>query len=266
MYLYAWTCMFAGNLFPLQKQLDNHKIQQVNTNVNTYNKYIGICNSTLAYSPSLVISSWWNSQISLTPTSHPWDKAMFAKRQGLRDPQDSQAPHTSAMVPDHRTEVREKWSRAVFRCVECHFPMLVSYGFCVAQFCSGPTCSKQTLSDWHFLEGYWDLLHFFSWGKGFLLSIRESWTFFVQAHHKFWINTLGQQRRKHIVLLQTLGINKISSCCTVSAIQNESNHMDHGFFKPFGSDISRGTQRGNPMEDTTGSLTVNRGMFFTSLR
>lgn len=120
MYLYAWTCMFAGNMFPLQKQLDNNEIQQVNTHVNTYNKYIGICNSVLAYSPSLVISSWWKFTDFIDS-----NRPCVAKRQGLQDPQDSQAPHTSAMVPDHSTEVREKWSRkwgatstgAVVRCV-----------------------------------------------------------------------------------------------------------------------------------------------------
>lgn len=213
----------------------------------------------LCFSASLVISSWWNSQISLTPTSHvsPRDKGsethrihrphirlpwflITARRLGISDPGNGVQPPQGCLL-----NVK----------IQCWFPIVSALHSFVGkwnlgEFGPGPTCSKQTRSDWHFLEGHWDLLHFFSCGKGFLLSIRESWTVFVQAHHKFWINTLGQQRRKHIVLLQTLGINNISSCCTVSAIQNESNDMDHGFFKPFGSDISRGTQRGNPMEDT----------------
>ena len=179
----------------------------------------------LCFSACLVISSWWKFT-DFTDSN----RRCVAKRQGLRDPQDSQAPHTSAMVPDHRTEVREKWSpkwgatfRGLFFVVlnvifQCWFPIVSALHSFVGkwnldEFGPGPTCSKQTRSDWHLLEGHWDLLHFFSWGKGFLLSIRESWTVFVQAPHKFGINTLGQQRRKHIVLLQTLGINKMSSCC-----------------------------------------------------
>ena len=110
------------------------------------------------------------------------------------------------------TEVREKWSPEMgcnlhrgccsLCCVlhvifQCWFPSVSALHSFVGkwnlgEFGPGPTCSKETRSDWHFLEGYWDLLHFFSRGKGFLLSIRESWTvsfrLTINSESIHWVN------------------------------------------------------------------------------